>query len=100
MASHEQIQEAINTLKLIKRNHRPRRGRGFHGQVAEENLARLDVLTHGHCAGCSALIIEKVDHGVSLRCKVGYSPTRLWQEKDLIGIPLGEEPKCLGYDGE
>lgn len=99
MATPEQIGRAIVAIKASLKNHRPRKGGGFNSEVAEENQARLDALTHDHCAGCSALIID-FTNGTALRCKVGYKPVNLWRDKDLIGVPLGEEPQCLGYDGK
>lgn len=98
MATPEQIDRAVNTIKANRKAHRPRRGGGFNSQISEEIQARLDALTHGHCAGCSALTID-FENGVALKCKVGYSPVKLWRDKDLIGVPLSEEPQCLGYDG-
>lgn len=97
MASPKEIQGAISALRERMKKHRP--GKGFNVAVRDVELARLDVVTHNHCAACSALVINKKGNDVSFGCTAKFNPLDLWLNKDHDGVAFGKEPECIGYDG-
>ena len=90
----QQVREALTCLRQQKKEHRPRKGGGFHDAVAVFLNAEQDVLTHDHCSTCSAAIIKVKNQKVSIECSQGYIPVDLWT--DFSRQP-GEEPSCIAY---
>jgi hypothetical protein len=84
------------TRKFSKRQ--DKRHKRTHANAFETNINIRRAL-QGICGHCSKLNVETTHYEerdfVHLRCKQGLSPYNLYES-----TPLGEVPKCSGYDGE
>ena len=93
-----EVRKVSNELKDLRRRFAPRGGkaRGFNAAINIEIGDKLNVLEHEKCAECAALHIDSQGGiaRVSLRCRVGHSPTGMWHNHDILS---GNDPDCPDF---
>lgn len=99
MATQVEIARAISILQEMKKNHMPGKGKGFSQATSEWRHLVHTALTHDHCASCSHLVLHFQDNKVKIIDTLkDHDPVTLWFNADVLGLSLGQEPTCPGYD--